>query len=85
MSGVGHTVVKWRKGGSEFNKSMDERTCVDARARYHQFSGFAVPITQHLPLLCLKAIPATLRRGKTQVRIVYRFNLSSPSSQFYLK
>ena len=78
MSGGGHAVA-------QNSTSLDVRTCVDARARYYQFSGFVVPITQHLPLLCLKAIPVTLRGGERQVRIKYRFNLSSPSAQVYIK
>ena len=82
MSGGGHSEVAKRR--LRIQHVIDERTCVDARARYHQFS-FVVPITQHLPLLCLKAIPVTLRRGETQVRIKYRFNFSSPSSQFLYK
>ena len=75
MSGGGHreAVVQ--------SKTI-EHTCVDARARYYQSSGFVVLITQHLSSVqCLKVVSETSRGGETQVRVKYSFNLFSPSSQ----
>ena len=80
MSGGGHREAVVQSKSRD--KTAIERTCVDARARYYQSSGFVVLITQHLSSLqCLKVILETSRGGETQVRVKYSFNLFSPTSQ----